>query len=486
MAFDDLTQFLQAASDAGELERVDVELDPVEEIAAVTQEICREFREQSPVILCERPVRSHIPVVTNLLGNRQRFLRATGCQNIDEVVTRFQTAFNPFPVAERDWKFGIGGGAGLDRSRFHPRVIRRGACQQVVKLGKELNLREFPIPKNWQGETRPTITAGLVISESIDGKRTLERVPVGVIDQETLVLHWQPEHVGLTQWKQAQARKRPFPVAIALGGDPLLSYVASLPLPTMMDPWIFAGILRQECVNLIRARSVELDVPADAEIIFEGYLEPGSEAVSGTVGGPSGLLETHSGLPVMRLSAITHRANPLFPASVPAFGFQEEFVTSLLTEKLLLSLLRLVNSDVVDLHLPACGGHRQVVFVGTTATQATQVRQLFQAVGSLPISRAAGILVAVPSHVELRTPDAVWREVALRFPGVSPNFAPSSMSSGDGRLWIDAASRNDESTLHASGGRRCESTGQVLSRIAARLGAGAVEELETTAETSLS
>ncbi len=475
MPFDDLTQFLQAASDVGELERIDVELSPKEEIAAVTQEICREFRERSPIILCEHPTSSPIPVVANLLGNRERFLRATGCSSLDEIVNRCRTALNPFPGEARDWKFGLGATPVNDRSRILPRVIRRAACQQVVKLGKELDLLEFPIPQSWPGETRPAITAGIVISETNDGKRITELVPVGLVDRETLVLHWQPDHVGYTQWKRSQANSRPFPVAIALGGDPLLTYVASLPLPVVMDPWVFAGILRNESVNLIRARSVELDVPADAEIIFEGYIEANSETVSGTVAGATGLLESHTDLPVLRLTAITHRANPLFPVRVQAFDFQEDFVTSLLTERLLLDLLKIMNSDVVDLHLPSCGGHRQIVFVRTTATQPDQVQQMFQAISGLPLSREAGILVAVPAHVDLRAFDAVWREVALRFPAHSQESL-SSLSSGRGRLWIDAASGNNDLTKSR---QRCEATQQVLARIAARLGGGQPEDLAT-------
>ncbi|SFH60810.1 UbiD family decarboxylase [Planctomicrobium piriforme] len=465
MPFDDLTQFLQAASDAGELERVGVELSPREEIAAVTQEICREFRDQSPLILFEHPSRSSMPVATNLLGHRQRFLRATGASDLDELIARLQAALNPFP-AGRDWKFGLGGGPTLDRGRFLPRVIRRGACQQVIKLGKDLDLGELPLLQSWNGETHPAITSGLVITESPDGRPSVELVPAAMLDRETLALHWQPSHVGGTLWRQARLENRPFPVAIALGGDPLLGYVASLPLPRPLEPWVFAGMLRNESVNLIRARSVELNVPADAEIILEGYIDPAAGSASGCVAGPDGLLVARSQLPVLRLSAITHRANPIFPARVQGFDFQEEAVTGLLTERLLLSMLKLINPHAVDLHLPACGNHRQVLFVGSNCDDPSVVRQLLQAAGSLPLASAAGIFVAVGPQVDLRATDAVWREVALSVSGSGRGDSALSLNvsqQSTGQLFIDA-------TRTGAAGGLARASEEVLARIAERLG----------------
>ncbi|WP_437190594.1 UbiD family decarboxylase domain-containing protein [Planctomicrobium sp. SH527] len=467
MAFDDLTQFLQATADAGELERVGVPLSLREEIAGVTQEICREFGERSPVVLSESPQQSSIPVVTNLLGNFQRLLRSCGSSSIDEILGRFQAVLNPFQQAGRDWKFGLGNSATApDRSRYLPRVIRRAACQQVVKLGKELNLDELPLLQCWAGESGPAITAGLVISESLDNRPNIDLVPAGRIDRQTLAVSWTPSHAAYAQWQHAQEGNHPFPVAIALGGDPLLTYVASLPLPQMFDPWLFAGILRNESVNLIRARTVELNVPADAEIVLEGYLDPAAGAVSGRFAGKNGLLETRNDLAVLRLSAITHRANPIFPARVQAFDFQEDFVTSQLTERMLLKLLQLINGTVVDLHLPVGGGHRQLVFVSTTASDAAQVQQLFQAISSLPMLTESSILVAVSARVDLRNADAVWREACVRL-GVEDSALSRTVKYDTGRLWIDAT---DSAGSSSTRNHRCQASPQVLAQIAERLG----------------
>ncbi len=463
MAFDDLAQFLQSASDSGELERIDVPLSPVEEVAAVTLEICREFKERSPVILCDRPVNSEIPLVTNLLGNRQRFLRSLACNSIDDVVTRLRQSFNPFAGLGRDWKFSLTGNGATEKSRLFPRQIRRGACQQVVKLGKDLDLRELPVPVSWPEETHPTLTAGLVITTTTDGSPVMELVPVSVMDSTSLAIHWQPQHHGFAASQRAITSQQPVPVAIALGGDPLLTYVASLPLPERVDPWIFAGILRNEGVNLIRARSVELNVPADAEVVLEGYLDASQPFGPVTIGTGSGLLEQSTAATRMQVTSLTHRANPLLPCRVCAFDFQEDFVTSELTEKLLLTLLQMWRTDVVDLHLPACGGHGRIVFVSTSSQDAANIQQLFQAIGSLPFLDRSGMCVAVPAMIDLRKSDAVWQEVSLRFPAQDVSAAVLNQA-GHRRLWIDAASTGTQSI------QRCQSSQQILTRIAQRLG----------------
>lgn len=165
----------------------------------------------------------------------------------------------------------------------------------------------------------------------------------------------------------------------------------------------------------------------------------------------------------MQVASLTHRANPLLPCRVSAFDFQEDFVTSELTEKLLLTLLQTWRSDVVDLHLPACGGHQRTVFVSTTSQDAAHIQQLFQAIGSLPFLDRSGLCVAVPATVNLRQPDAVWREVSLRFPAQDTSTAVFTPA-GDRRLWLDAASSGTQSR------QRCQSSPQVLARIAQRLG----------------
>ena len=214
MPFDDLTQFLQDAADASELERIASELDGNLELAALTDQIVREFRDRSPVILCENVSGSSIPVVTNLLGNRRRFLRALSANSLDDVVQRFVSAWNPFSQ-HRDWKQGLTGGVFTDRDRTAPKQVRRGLCQQVIKLGRDLDLKALPIPTSWTGESGPALTSAAVLTSSPAGQISLEAIPVEVIDGQTVQLHWNTSHAVYGHWQAAAAEHRQLPVAIA-------------------------------------------------------------------------------------------------------------------------------------------------------------------------------------------------------------------------------------------------------------------------------
>lgn len=476
MPFDDLTRFLQAAADVGELERISLPLQTDQEIAALTQQICQEFRDASPVILFEHPDGRALPVVTNLLGNRLRFLKALGAESFDDVVERLRDALSPIPAhAHRDWKFGLGSGAGVDRGKLAPRTLRRGLSQQVVKLGKEIDLRQFPVLRSWPGESGPIITAGQVVTESAAGRPTLEQMPLEIIDSQTLLLHWSPQGPCYRNWLDRQQDQRQLPVAVSLGGDPLLLYAASLPLPGWIDPWFFTGILRNESFNLIRARSVELNVPAEAEIVLEGYIDTIPPTGTGVSGGARGILETRHQLPVLTLSAITHRANPVFPARVQALEFNEDSVWTQLTERLLLGILRMLNFSADDLHLPACGGQRDTVFIGTSATSRYEIEQILHAACSLPFLSQAGIVVAVGPDVNLRNTNAVWREVGLSRP-TDPTAASWPIRITENRLIIDATPTSR--SLHAV--QRCQPSSEILASLARQLGNSSWETDEMT------
>jgi len=482
MPFDDLTKFLQAAVDAGELERITLPLSPDQEIAALTHQICREFQAQSPVILFEQPTGGCCPVVTNLLGSRSRFLKLLDVESLDEVIERLRWVFSPVP-AHRDRKFGLSLSGQTDRGKFAPRSIRRGFSQQVVKLGKEIDLTQFPVLRSWSGESGPIITAGQVITESSTGTPALEQMPLEVLDEQTLQLHWNPSGPTSRHWQERCQDQRQLPMAISLGGDPLLSYAASLPIPSWIDPWFLTGVLRNEGYNLVRARSVELNVPAEAEMILEGYLDATPPIGVGTSAGANGILQHHQNLPQLKLTALTHRANPVFPARIQALDVSEELVCSQLTEQLLLGILRLTQPAALDLHLPACGGHRDAIFLRTSATTGQEVQQLFHALCSLPFVSQTSLIVAVGAEVDLRDETAVWREVCLSRSS-SPRPAASLETDHRQRLLLDATS----AAQGKNAVRRCLPTPEILDRLARQFGNSSWDGLETpvSAQTGLS
>ncbi|WP_437185463.1 UbiD family decarboxylase domain-containing protein [Planctomicrobium sp. SH668] len=457
MAFDDLTKFLQVAADAGELERIPVAIETDQEIAALTQQICREFRNACPVILIENPSGSQIPVVTNLLGSPSRFLATLGATHFDEVIERLKAALDPIP-SHRDWKSTFAAAVNSDRAKYSARTIRRGMAQQVIKVGADIDLREYPTLRCWSRETNPSITAAVIITESIEGVPSVERLPVEVVGPQTLQIHWHSNSKTYANWLDRQTTRAALPIALALGGDPLLSYIASLPLPNWLDAWYVMGVFRNDGLNLMRARSLEMNVPADAEIIFEGEIEPGELLGTGLLASEAGIYEERTNLPRMSLTAITHRANPIFPARVCSIDTSEDLVTNSLTEKLILAVLKITGNSVHDLHLPDSGfATGMIVF----STRATDVQKIFRAISGLPLATTSRPLVAVGENIDVRNVDAVVKEISLSLllNDRAPQRHLAHLTSPN---WIDATNASDSSTLSL----QCRPTSQILDQLA--------------------
>jgi 4-hydroxy-3-polyprenylbenzoate decarboxylase len=294
-----------------------------------------------------------------------------------------------------------------------PKTLRIGLCQQIVKLGKDVSLSELPIPHCWPGESGPTMTSGVVhVAPLAASARHVGLCPVEAAGPDTLLLHWHSSDVPQTYFEGYLKSGRQMPVSISLGGDPLIPYVASLPLPDYLDPYLFAGLLRGGSVNLVKGRSVELEVPAEAEIIVEGYIDPVEPTGVGTVANGAGYLSRNERLPLMRVTGITHRANPVFPMLLRSAPPCEEHVHAQLTERLLLPLARLLAPEIVDLHLPLAGHADQILFASINKTSPMQGRRVMNVLWGLPVLSQVKLLVVVDADVDIRQPDAVWQRMS--------------------------------------------------------------------------
>lgn len=414
MPFDELSSFLSDAADAGELVRIPVEVDPVFELAAVADRAGRQCSGWPPVLLFERVRGSRMPVVTHLVSAPGRLLKLLGTTTFDEAVSRLQAAFTPRFTLPDSWLESLRVFPGpQEASRLAPRVVRSGLSQQIVKLGKDVDLTELPIPQSWPGETGRTITAGQVQVQALDGQqRQVGLFAAEVSGRDSLILHCAAQDRAQLILAEFIAAGRQMPVAIALGGDPLLCYSASLPLPPQVDHFLFTGLLREENVNLVRGRTVELDVPAEAEIIIEGYVDPVEPTASSTAANPTGYLTAANHLPAMRVTAITHRANPVFPTFIRGTPPCEEHTFARLTERLLLPILKLIDGDILDVHFPEAGCYRRTAFVALKKSSPLQARRAMNALWGLPVLAMTKMLIVVDADVDLRNVNQVWQRVS--------------------------------------------------------------------------
>lgn len=424
MVSDHLADWLAQWHDVRELVRVSAEVDAVYEIAAITDRVRSD--QGSPAVLFDHVRGQTMPVVTNLLGSPRRLSAAFGVTSLDALSQRIDDWLSiSLPRGKFDtWKL-------LPRlaelSQWPPTVVKSGLCQQVVKLGRDVNLADLPALTMWPGDAAPTITWGQLHTstpigagetsapqnDAGDARRHVCMVPLEVRGRDGLLIHGDETSELWSLLVEYGSRGQQMPVAVVLGGDPISSVVSWAPLPGRTDPLVFAGFLRNRPVELVAARSVPLVVPASAEIVIEGLVDPQAAFESaGPISRETGFFGPSEPLPMMRVTAITHRANPVFPAMVPGTAPSESHWLDRACERLLLPLARLWIPELVEWRWPFAGASRHVVFASIRKTYAQQARKVMHALWSLPRAATAKMLVVVDDDVDVRDEDAVWSSVA--------------------------------------------------------------------------
>lgn len=410
MTYDTLPDFLAAIEDDGELVRVAVEVDPVLEVAEIVDRLSK-TPGGGPAVLFEK-VRGHsIPVVANLLGSERRMCRALRADSLDDVAAQIAGLIQPeLPEGWLDALRLVPQFTQL--TKLPPKVVRSGICQQVVRMGRDVNLYELPVPHCWPGDSGPLITAGQVYVRSLSGVRHVGVYPLEVRGRDSLFVHWNPHQQAAHCFSEYGERRQPMPVAVTLGGDPACLWAATAPLPPATDPLLLAGLLRQQNVELVRCRSLELDVPAQAEVIIEGIIDGAAELeLAGPVSGAHGFYALPEQLPRMQVTAITHRSNPVFPAVIPGRPPTEETWLANAVQRAFLPLVRLYLPEIEDLHLPASGAGRNLLFVSIRKRYPQQARKVMNALWGLNWLMTSKIVVVVEADVDVQDESAVWFHV---------------------------------------------------------------------------
>src|SRR5438477_2688065 len=251
----------------------------------------------------------------------------------------------------------------LELGKFPPRMKSgKPACQEIVLKADDVDLSTLPIITCWPEDGGPYITLPMVISK--DPKRGIRNVGmyrVQVLGPRTLAMHWQRHKVGAAHWREMAEKGKRMPVVIAIGGDPASVYAASAPLPPTIDEFLFAGFLRRSPVHLANAVTCDLEVPADAEIVLEGYIDPREELVlEGPFGDHTGFYSLADYYPKVHVTAVTSRAEPIWPHTIVGRPPMEDYWRGHATGRIFLALLESTIPESVDLHMPAAGVLQQL------------------------------------------------------------------------------------------------------------------------------
>ncbi len=413
MAIDTLQEFITAIEKLGELVRIKEPVRTHLEIAEIADR-CMKSPGGGPALLFEQPIlengqRSEYPVAINLYGSMKRMCLSLGVDNLDDIGGRISEMLN---LKVPDGLFGKL--AMLPKlaeiAKFPPRTKGKGACQEIVWKGDQVDLDKIPFLTTWPGDGGRYITLPMVITEDPKtGVRNVGMYRVQVQGKNTLAMHWQRHKSGAAHWRELAEQKKTMPVVIAVGADPASMYSGSAPLPPTIDEFIFAGFLRKSPVELCKALTCDLEVPAESDFVIEGYIDPSEPLVmEGPFGDHTGFYSLADLYPRVHVTAVTMRRNPIYPATLVGRPPMEDYYIGHATERIFLPMLRLTVPEIVDYHMPAYGIFHNLVFVSIDKQYPGQAFKVMNALWGAGLMSLAKVLVIVDKDVDVRNPDEAW------------------------------------------------------------------------------
>ena len=413
MGQQDLRTFVARLEAAGQLVRVRAEVSTNLEIAEIAGRL---VAADGPAALFENVAGHTMPVLVGALASMERMAWALGFRDLQSATARVAEIADLSRVFD-DPNGGIGAAGKLATLpllaklfRFVPKTVPHGPSQEVVLRG-EADLQRLPVLKSWPGDGGPTITLPQVYTTDPDGKkRNCGMYRLQIFGPRRLGLHWHHDHDGARNFRAWAERGKAMPVAIALGGDPVLTYAATAPLPYGVDELIFAGFLRGQAVDVVSCRTVPLTVPACAEIVIEGIADPKERAREGPFGDHTGYYSAPDDYPVLKVTAITHRRDAIYPTTVVGRFPKEDLYLAKTTERLFLPLVQARVPQVVDLNLPPFGAFHNWAFVSIRKTEPGDARRVMDALWATGQMKYTKFLAVVDADVNVHDlQEVLWR-----------------------------------------------------------------------------
>ena len=408
MPAQDLRQFIARLEAAGQLRRVTAPVSARLEIAEIASRL---VARDGPAALFENVQGHTMPVLVGAFASMQRMAWALGGEDLDAIAERLSALVRP-PAADAGFVEKLKAAPRLLKAvGAAPKIVRAGPCQEVVHEGDAADLARLPVLTCWPGDGGPFLTLPQVYTADPDGKnRNVGMYRLQVFGPRRLGLHWHRDHDGARNFAAWADLGRAMPVAVALGGDPVLTYAATAPLPYGMNELVLAGILRGEPVRMVRCRTVPMEVPADAEIVIEGTVAPGETELEGPFGDHTGYYTPPDTYPVLRVTAVTHRRDAIYPATVVGRYPKEDAYLAKATERLFLPVIRTVVPEVVDLNLPMFGVFHNWAFVSIRKTHPHQAHKVMHALWGMGQMMYTKFLVVVDADVNVQDAQEVfWR-----------------------------------------------------------------------------
>lgn len=406
MAYKDLREFLKVLEDRGLLKRIKAEVDPILEIAEINDRV---VKAGGPALLFENPKGSRFPVVVNIFGSFERMCLSLEVNSLDEIGLRMLEFLEPEIPTNLIEKLKA-----LPKLKrladFLPRYVKTGPCKEVV-IKDNPSLDIFPILKTWPGDGGRFITLPMVFTNDPEtGNRNCGMYRMHVYDSRTTGMHWHMHKDGAKHYRKAERLGKRLEVAVAIGSDPAVMYSATAPLPEDIDEMLLAGFLRGSPVELVKCETVDLDVPANAEIVLEGYCEPYERRTEGAFGDHTGYYSLQDEYPVFHITCITHRRDAIYPATIVGKPPMEDCYIGKATERIFLPLIKKQLPEIVDMNLPIEGIFHNIAIVSIDKRFPGHARKVMYALWGMGQMSFTKAIVVVDKWVNVQDlSEVVWR-----------------------------------------------------------------------------
>ena len=445
MAYNDLREWIAALDRAGELRRIRTEADPILEITEIADRVSKSPN-GGPALLFENvkgyPGQS---VLINQFGSARRMNLALEVNALDEVSDRlrmFMDVKSPQGIIDKIKMLPML----ADLGKFFPKVVDRAPCKEVIRRGGEISLDQFPILKCWPKDGGRFITLPCVITrDPRTGKRNVGMYRMQVYDKETTGMHWQRQKVAAEHYRERLRAAAMFAgtgpegesraavdimarsgggarlaegdqpsgkmeVAVAIGTDPALTFSAIVPAPPEVEEFMIAGFLRQRPVELMKAETVDLEVPANAEIVLEGYVNLEELRTEGPFGDHTGFYSLEDLYPVFHLTAITHRRDPIYATTIVGKPPMEDAYMGKAVERIFLPLMKMTIPELVDVNLPVEGVFHNLMIVSIRKSYPGQARKVMNAIWSLGQAMFTKCIIVVDEDTNVQNVgEVVWK-----------------------------------------------------------------------------
>lgn len=444
--FNTTWEFIQALEREGELVRITAEVDPELEISEIAIRVMREY---GPALLFENVRGSRVPLLINAYGSAKRMSMALGAASLDEISERITSLLDLKPPHSIKDALKVLPNLAQVR-KFPPRTVKRGACQELMFRGDEIDLLALPIIQCWPEDGGRYITLPQVITRSPEtGMQNLGMYRIQVLDGNTCILHSQTHHDTARHLRQFRERGiTKVPCAVAIGGASVATYAATAPMPPELDEWLLAGFLREEPIELVKSIESDLKVPAEADIVLEGYIDTEDIRVEGPFGDHTGFYTLKDEYPAFHVTTVTMRKNPVYWTTIVGQPPKEDYFLGKATERIFLNILKKTVPEIVDMNLPIFGVFHNFCFVSIRKEYPHHARKVMYALWGLGQMSLTKWIVVVDADVDVQNTDEVMfyvganvdpeRDIQIVHGPIDVLDHASDMSGHGGKIGIDA------------------------------------------------